>query len=150
MTTFHSTYNLHDWISQANLVKKHGRLGKFGIPLRFVTLLKYSMSYRSFHNLNKQKLLKSRAGIVFSKYMSQMLGSRSHVIYHGVEPVGPTNTTRSQARRNFSLPSEKRVALALGFRTRAKGWDLLERLDIPDDRTRQILLKVITTRKTWK
>ena len=116
VTTFHSTYNLHDWISQANLVKKNGRLGKFGIPLRFVVRFwKYSMSYRSFHNLNRQKLLKSRAGIVFSRYMSRMLGSRSYVIYHGAEPQLLSGTTRSEGEIEFFSSSRKTYCSCIGF-----------------------------------
>ena len=38
-------------------------------------------------------------------------------------------------KSSFSLPREKRIALALGFKTHAKGWDLLQKLDIPEDWT---------------
>ena len=131
VTTFHTTYSLHDWISQANLVKKHGRLGRLGIPMRFlVRLWKYSLSYKSFHNMNTNIMKKSRAGVVFSKYMAGVVpGTR--VIYHGAEPAMSPVPSKQQARTYLSLPQEKKIALAFGFRTKAKGWGLLQKVDLP-------------------
>jgi glycosyltransferase involved in cell wall biosynthesis len=136
VTTFHSTYNLHDWISQANLVKRHGKIGSFGIPLRFlIRFWKYLMSYQSYNTLNRKKLKRSKAGIVFSKYMSHAIGG-GKVIYHGAEPTTPTiSISKREARLKLALPDEGRIALALGFRTRAKGWDLLQNMKLPKNWT---------------
>jgi glycosyltransferase involved in cell wall biosynthesis len=145
VTTFHTGYSLGQWISQASLIKKSGRIGKLGIPARaLVRFWKYFLNYQAFNNLNKEKLRMSRAGIVFSHYMSERLdastnddgngGNRCHVIYHGSEPAICPPLNKKEAREIFSLPQEQghRIALAHGFRTAGKGWDILEKMKMPD------------------
>ena len=145
VTTFHTGYSLGQWISQASLIKKSGRIGKLGIPARaLVRFWKYFLNYRAFNNLNKEKLRMSAAGIVFSHYMSERLGNstsdassnggKCHVIYHGSEPALSSSLNKKEAREKFSLPQEQeyRIALALGFRTATKGWDILGKMKIPD------------------
>jgi glycosyltransferase involved in cell wall biosynthesis len=145
VTTFHTGYSLGQWISQASLIKKSGRIGKLGIPARaLVRFWKYFLNYRAFNNLNKEKLTMSAAGIVFSHYMSERLGNstsdassnggKCHVIYHGSEPALSSSLNKKEAREKFSLPQEQeyRIALALGFRTATKGWDILGKMKIPD------------------
>jgi glycosyltransferase involved in cell wall biosynthesis len=130
-TTFHSGYNLTQWISQASLIKKSGRIGKLGIPLRgAIRFWKYFLNYKAFKDLNKEKLRKSKAGIVFSSYMSKMIGG-GEVIYHGAEPAIFPKPNKKEARRIFSLPSEGHIALALGFQTVTKGWDILKKMKVP-------------------
>jgi glycosyltransferase involved in cell wall biosynthesis len=145
VTTFHTGYSLSQWISQASLIKKCGRIGKLGIPARaLVRFWKYFLNYQAFNNLNKEKLRMSTAGIVFSHYMSERLGgstndigdsasSKCHIIYHGSEPAIYPPLTKKEAREKFSLPQEHghRIALAHGFRTAGKGWDILKKMDIP-------------------
>ena len=148
VTTFHTGYSLGQWISQASLIKKSGRIGKLGIPARaLVRFWKYFLNYQAFNNLNKEKLRMSRAGIVFSHYMSERLnastnddgngGNRCHVIYHGSEPAICPPLNKKEAREKFSLPQEQghRIALAHGFRTAGKGWDILEKMKMPDEWT---------------
>ena len=147
VTTFHTGYSLGQWISQASLIKKSGRIGKLGIPARgLVRFWKYFLNYRAFTNLNKEKLRMSAAGIVFSHYMSERLGNstnndadsnggKCHVIYHGSEPALYPSPNKKEAREKFSLPQEEqeyRIALALGFRTATKGWDILGKMKMPD------------------
>ena len=145
VTTFHTGYSLGQWMSQASLIKKSGRIGKLGIPARaLVRFWKYFLNYRAFNNLNKEKLTMSAAGIVFSHYMSERLGNNTndassnggkcHVIYHGSEPAISSSLNKKEAREKFSLPQEQdyRIALALGFRTATKGWDILGKMKMPD------------------
>jgi hypothetical protein len=112
--------------------KKTGRIGTFGAPLRFASrFLKYVLNYRPFKNLNKEKLVKSNGGIVFSHYMSKILGG-GKVIYHGAEPHISDIPEKKEARSIFSLPHDDRLVLALGFRTVTKGWDIIEKMNIPN------------------
>jgi glycosyltransferase involved in cell wall biosynthesis len=145
VTTFHTGYSLGQWIGQVSLIKKCGRIGKLGIPARaLVRFWKYFLNYQAFNNLNKEKLRMSTAGIVFSHYMSERLGSstndvgssagsKCHIIYHGSEPAIYPPLTKKEAREKFSIPPEQeyRIALAHGFRTAGKGWDILKKMDIP-------------------
>ena len=141
VTTFHSgPITLSQWITPSSLVKKSGKMGKLGIPLRaLLRYWKYFLNYQAFNNITKETLRMSRAGIVFSHYMSKMLdhggggGNRCHVIYHGSEPAIYPPLNKKEAREKFSLPQEDghRIALAHGFRTAGKGWDILKKMNIP-------------------
>ena len=87
ITTFHSVYNIREWIKNAVLTKRVGRTGRLGVPARIaVRAWKRILDYRSFLNLNKEKLKLSRSGIVFSHYMHKLLGG-GEIIYHGAEPA---------------------------------------------------------------
>jgi glycosyltransferase involved in cell wall biosynthesis len=89
------------------------------------------LNYRAFHNLNKDKLRRSQAGIVFSRHLLNMIGG-GEVIYHGAESFMSSRPTKEEARTRFSLPQQGRIALALGFRTATKGWDILTKIKVPD------------------
>jgi hypothetical protein len=56
-------------------------------------------------------------------------------MYHGAEPSSqiPSQPTRKDARSRLSLPEQRRIALVLGFGTATKGWDILEKINVPDD-----------------
>jgi glycosyltransferase involved in cell wall biosynthesis len=64
---------------------------------------------------------------------SSSSSSRCHVIYHGSEPAIYPPLNKKEAREKFSLPQEDghRIALAHGFRTAGKGWDILKKMNIP-------------------
>ena len=147
VTTFHSgPITLRQWMTPSSLVKKSGKIGKLGIPLRaMLRYYKYFLNYQAFNNITKEKLRMSTAGIVFSHYMSERLGSstndvgssagsKCHIIYHGSEPAIYPPLTKKEAREKFSIPPEQeyRIALALGFRTATKGWDILGKMKLPD------------------
>ena len=134
ITTFHTGYTLRQWLSHASVVKKTGKTGALGIPARAsIRLWKYFLNYRAFNNLNKGKLAFSRAGITFSNYMSKMIGRNCHVIYHGSQPMSLVSQDKKQARKYFGLPTESRIALAAGFRTVTKGWDIIPKLKLPKE-----------------
>jgi glycosyltransferase involved in cell wall biosynthesis len=132
VTTFHSAYTLRQWMSQVLPLKKTGRIGTFGAPLRFTSrLIRYLLNYKPFKNLNKEKLAKSSSSVVFSHYMSKILGG-GRVIYHGAEPYISNMPEKKEARSIFSLPQDNRLALALGFRTITKGWDIIGKMNISE------------------
>jgi glycosyltransferase involved in cell wall biosynthesis len=131
VTTFHSAYTLREWMGQGIIVKHHGRIGKFGIPLRAaVTTWKRLVSYEAFHDINKEKLKLSNAGICFSKFMSRRIGG-GYVIYHGADPAISPPISKAKARERLFLPQDKMVAVAIGFSTATKGWDILSKIDMP-------------------
>jgi glycosyltransferase involved in cell wall biosynthesis len=57
------------------------------------------------------------------------------VVYHGAESFVPFSASKKEARSRFSLPQEGRIALAIGFRTATKGWDIFQKMTIPDSWT---------------
>ena len=135
VTTFHSGYPFKQWMSlpipiyerqtDTYIVKKAKRM---------VSLWTRLINYRSFHNLNKQKLIKSACGIAFSEFMSRTLGSQGcNVIFHGAEIQDiRSDRTKANIRKSYSIPAHGRIALALGYATATKGWDVINRMDIPD------------------
>lgn len=141
ITTFHSAYPIKQWISlvQSNPLTitdlSH-------IPIELSSrLLKYwnrILTYRSFNKSNREKMLRSAASIAFSEYMAKMLSSASYkvnVIYHGAEPNLVNQVSKEIARTNYSLPLDGKIALALGFATHTKGWNILKEMKIPDNWT---------------
>lgn len=134
VTTFHSTYNFKQWLSRVEVIKLAGQTSKLGI---FMEQWKHLLNYHSLRTLDRKKLRQSQAGIVFSNYMAKMIGG-GKVIYHGAESASIDNTaiasaTKQEARAIFSLPTDdRRIALAIGFRTGVKGWDILKKIQIPN------------------
>jgi len=132
VTTFHSAYPFKQWFNLMTSFKdasKRNMLRRFSEKvMRYWKML---LNYYSFHNLNKEKLAKSEAGIVFSHYMSRMIGS-CEVILHGAEPSSSLGISKKEARKLFNLPESGRIALALGFMTATKGWDIIQKMDIPE------------------
>jgi glycosyltransferase involved in cell wall biosynthesis len=135
VTTFHSAYPFRQWMSlpipiyerqnDTFIVRKSKRIISFWTRL---------INYQSFHVLNKKKLAKSVAGISFSEFMSRILGDqRCNVIYHGAEKQHYTlDQNKADLRKAYSLPANGRIALALGYATATKGWDVIEKMEIPD------------------
>jgi len=119
-------------MGQAMIVKREGKTGRLGIPARAtIKIWKHLVNYKAFHNINKEKLKLSYAGISFSKYMAGRIGD-GHVIYHGAEPAVLPFVPKSKAREILSLPQDKMIAVAIGFSTATKGWDILTKIDMPN------------------
>jgi hypothetical protein len=113
---------------------------------------KLLINYKSFHNLNNYKLSKSKYGIVFSESLQNLINEKrnnnqhtydnkefnssikNNIIYHGAQSVVPVSPEiKKEARTKFGLPVDKtkRIALAIGFRTDTKGWDILKKINVP-------------------
>jgi glycosyltransferase involved in cell wall biosynthesis len=166
VTTFHSEYEFRQWmrIPQIKINKreslsisekstddeKYRLLSSLKNRLYNINLYwKYLINYEAFQNQNKEKLHKSRAGIVFSDYMKTLIGtkksnkrlssSKLKLLYHGAEPAAFINgISKKDARTRFPpLPQKDtgRIALAFGFMTVAKGWDIIEKINVPDNWT---------------
>ncbi|HEY6404998.1 MAG TPA: glycosyltransferase, partial [Nitrososphaeraceae archaeon] len=122
----------NQWLSLITSIKdstKRNRLSK--VSKDAIRYWKMFLNYYSFHNLNREKLAWSKAGIVFSNYMSKMIGG-GEVILHGAEPSSSVRFSQNEARKMFNLPESGRIALALGFKTATKGWDIIEKMNIPE------------------
>jgi glycosyltransferase involved in cell wall biosynthesis len=136
VTTFHSAYTVKQWFSlgPTKTNRRNGNATKLML-YKVGDYWKRLLNYRSFHNLNKNKLRNGQSGIVFSYYMSKMIGGLAkgdiEIIYHGAQPAAFARMTKKEARAKFSLPQEGQIALALGFRTATKGWDILEKMKVP-------------------
>jgi glycosyltransferase involved in cell wall biosynthesis len=130
VTTFHSAYTFRQWMSLVvPLVNK--KFGKIGTWLRVAyDYWTHFLNYRSFKSLNTQKIGPNRKGIVFSRYLANLIPG-SHLIYHGSEPSLIPAPDKREARRKFSLPEEGNIALALGFLTATKGLDIIRKMKVP-------------------
>jgi len=182
VTTFHSAYTFKQWmniispldlknISNNTLKNQVKHFGKY-----ILQYWKFMINYKSFHDLNNEKLVKSKKGIVFSDYMKNRIkgkkrkdnnGSANNksyvndnddnsnsstddnkniIIYHGAEPSlshFPKNKDEARAKLGIYFDKydnktrrsrrRKRIALAIGFKTSTKGWDILNEIDIPEN-----------------
>jgi len=130
VTTFHSAYTFRQWMSLVvPLVNK--KFGKIGTWLHVAyDYWTHLLNYRSFNSLNTQKIGQNRKGVVFSRYLANLIPG-SHLIYHGSEPSLIPAPDKREARRKFSLPEEGNIALALGFLTATKGLDIIRKMKVP-------------------
>lgn len=141
ITTFHSAYPLKQWISLSPS-QPFMNANLSDIPTEASRrLLKYwnrIFTYRLFNKANREKMFRSAASIAFSEYMANILSTGTHkvsVIYHGAEPNLMIQPSKESARSKYSLPVDRKIALALGFATHTKGWDILREMKIPDNWT---------------
>ena len=155
ITTFHSAYTFKQWMSLIEPLKTtSGLLNQLKSKKNYLfQYWKFLINYKSFHNLNNDKLSKSKCGIVFSKYLQNLVNEKKHntqhtydnkkfnsniknrIIYHGAQSIIPplSEIKKEEARTKFGLPvnKTKRIALAIGFRTGTKGWDILKKINVP-------------------
>ncbi len=131
VTTFHTSMHFRQWMQLINIKEK----GNNNDYLRFYSLYKYwrhFINYSSMHRINKYLMAKSAYGIVLSNYMGELIPG-TKVVYHGSEPYFKTGITRIEARKKMHLPEKGKLALAQGFITNTKGWDVIRKLKMPKD-----------------
>lgn len=130
VSTLHSAYTFDQWMK---LIVPLGNrpLGGFGTILGMTyDGWTHLINYQSFISLVKQKVGPNRYGIVFSNYLANLVPG-AHLIYHGAEPSTPI-LNKKEARQKFLLPEEGRIALASGFVTATKGWNILDEMKVPE------------------
>jgi glycosyltransferase involved in cell wall biosynthesis len=131
VTTFHSAYSFTQWMRL--IVPSSGRFGRMGTFLRATyDYWTHLLNHSSFNSLNTSKIGPDRAGIVFSKYLQNLIPG-SYLIYHGSEPSVPPPTDKNEVRKKFLLPEDANIALAVGFMTATKGWDMIKKMSVPND-----------------
>jgi glycosyltransferase involved in cell wall biosynthesis len=155
VTTFHSAFTFKQWMSIVKPLKTtSGLLNQLKSEMNYLfQYWKFLINYKSFHNLNNDKLSKSKCGIVFSEYLQNLVNEKRNnnqhtydnkefntniknsIIYHGAQSIVPvlSEIKKEEARTKFGLPIDKtkRIALAIGFRTITKGWDILKKINVP-------------------
>lgn len=130
ITTFHSAYTFTQWMRLVVPLNNRS-FGRFGTFLRMAyDYWTHLLNYNSFNSLNRQKIGLNKAGVVFSKYLANLIPGTT-LIYHGAEPSCPPPMDRDEARKIFSLPEGENLALAVGFMTATKGWDIIGKMKIP-------------------
>jgi glycosyltransferase involved in cell wall biosynthesis len=131
VTTFHTSMYFKQWMRLRNIKEKDSDKDF----LRIFALYKYwqhFINYSSIHRINKKIMSKSAYGIVLSNYMRDLI-PRTNVIYHGSVPYFDTEISRVDARKKMHLPVNGRLALAQGFITNTKGWDIIKKIKMPKD-----------------
>jgi len=132
VTTFHSAYTFTQWMRL--VVPLNNRIfGRLGTFLRMAyDYWTHLLNYSSFNSLNKRKIGFNKSGVVFSKYLANIIPG-SNLIYHGAEPSISPPLDRKEVRKLFLLPEHSKIALAVGFMTATKGWDLIGKMKVPKD-----------------
>ena len=130
VTTFHSAYTFTQWMRLV-VPLNNSRFGRFGTFIRMAyDYWTHLVNYGSFNSLNRRKIGPNKAGVVFSKYLANMIPGSS-LIYHGAEPSISPPLDRREARKMFLLPEDTNIALAVGFMTATKGWDVIRKMKVP-------------------
>jgi glycosyltransferase involved in cell wall biosynthesis len=131
VTTFHSAYTFTQWMRLV-VPLNNSRFGRVGTFLRMAyDYWTHLVNYGSFNALNRRKIGPNKAGVVFSKYLANIIPGSS-LIYHGAEPSISPPFDRKEARRMFLLPEDTHIALAVGFMTATKGWDVIGKMKVPE------------------
>ena len=132
ITTFHSAYTFTQWMRLV-VPLNNRKFGSIGTLLRMAyDYWTHLINYGSFNSLNKRKIGRNKAGVVFSKYLANMIPG-STLIYHGAEPSISPPLDRKEVRKMLLLPEDANIALAIGFTTATKGWDVIRKMRIPKD-----------------
>lgn len=134
VTTFHSSYTFKQWMNLIYPTQEQSgkKMNKLDIGLQLLSKYwKHLINYRSFHDYNNYIMKKSHAGIVFSHYMANLIPG-CKVIYHGAEPCIQL-IDKKEAKRKLGLPENGRIAVLNGFLTSTKGWDIIKKMNIPDN-----------------
>jgi glycosyltransferase involved in cell wall biosynthesis len=131
VTTFHSAYTFTQWMRLV-VPLNNSRFGRVGTFLRMAyDYWTHLVNYASFNSLNRRKIGPNKAGVVFSKYLANIIPGSS-LIYHGAEPSISPPLDRKEARKMFLLPEDTNIALAVGFMTATKGWDVIGKMKVPE------------------
>jgi len=132
VTTFHSAYTFAQWMRLIVPISG-GRFGRLGTLLQTIyDYWTHILNYSSFNSLNRAKIGPNRAGIVFSKYLQNLIPG-SYLIYHGSEPSVSRPVDKTEIRKNFLLPEDANIAVAIGFMTATKGWNIIRKMRVPND-----------------
>ena len=132
VTTFHSAYTFTQWMRLV-VPLNNRKFGSIGTLLRMgYDYWTHLINYGSFNSLNKRKIGRNKAGVVFSNYLANMIPG-STLIYHGAEPSISPPLDRKAVRKMLLLPEDTNIALAIGFTTATKGWDVIRKMRIPKD-----------------
>ena len=131
VTTFHTSMYFKQWMQLRNIKEKENDKDY----LRFYSFYKYwqhFINYSSMHRINKDLKSKSAYGIVLSNYMRDLIPG-TNVVYHGSVPYFQIDKRRIEARKMMGLPEKGMLALAQGFITNTKGWDIIRKIKMPKD-----------------
>src|SRR5215208_3692845 len=132
VSTLHTVlhYNEYKEYIKELALKKEGRFAGLPTPLRAaIRRLVFEKRYKlllEIINLSKE--------IISLAKSNQSLVKRGIVIYHGAESAPSLSAKNKQEyRREFGLPTNKRLLLAFGYVGSYKGFDILSNLKLPDE-----------------
>lgn len=129
VTTFHTSMYFKQWMQLVKASKEKNDL--LNLKILYKSWIQF-INYYKFHSMNRHIMAKSSCGIVFSNYLSQLIPNTT-VVYHGSEPYYQTVVSKTEARNKLHLPHNGRLALAQGFFTNTKGWDMIKKIQMPQN-----------------
>ena len=132
VSTLHTLfpYREYEEYIKERAMRKEGRFGFLPLPLR-AAIRKWVMNQR--YGL-LQEVVKLSSDIISPANTIHKIVKRGTVIYHGAEPAQSLSAAnKQQFRKEFGLPSDKRLLLAFGYVGSYKGFDILDNLSLPKD-----------------
>ena len=132
VSTLHTVlpYNEYQEYIKEIALKKEGRFAKLPTPIRAgIRKLVLEKRYRlllEIVNLSKE--------IISLAKSNQSLVKRGTVIYHGAESSPSLSVKyKEEYRKEFELPTNKRLLLAFGYVGSYKGFDILNNIKLPNN-----------------
>jgi glycosyltransferase involved in cell wall biosynthesis len=112
------------------VLRKEGRFSY--LPVAFRAIVRKWIMERRFQLL--QEVVSASCEIVNLAATTREIIHRGVVIYHGAEPAIPfiSDKYKTKLRKEFGLPTGKRLLLAFGYVGSYKGFDLLNNIVVPN------------------
>jgi glycosyltransferase involved in cell wall biosynthesis len=130
VTTLHSVIPPEEYLEFTNQEawRKGGKFSFLPISLRaYVRKWMYKKKYtQSF------AIARLSDEVINASKTSYDLVGRGKIIYNAAEPAAVSAGSRRDLRKEFGLPADKMLLLAIGYATSAKGFDILSELSLPE------------------
>lgn len=131
VSTLHTVMPYTEYLEyiKERATRKEGRFASLPLPIR-AAIRRWALQRR--YALLLEIVNVSGEIISLAKTVQDIIKCGT-VIYHGAEPspmLSPEN--RQQYRKEFGLPEEKKLILAFGYVGSYKGFDILDKLKLPE------------------
>jgi glycosyltransferase involved in cell wall biosynthesis len=133
ISTLHTVlpYNEYQGYIKERASRKEGRFAYLPLPVR-AAIRRWVMKRR--YNLILE-VLKMSDEIISPARTIREIVKRGAVIYHGAEPAIPllSPADKVEFRKEFGLPTDKKILLAFGYVGSYKGFDILDSINLPKE-----------------
>jgi glycosyltransferase involved in cell wall biosynthesis len=112
-------------------LRKEGRFASLPLPIR--AAIRSWVMARRYHLI--LEVLKMSDEIISPARTIREIVRRGAVIYHGAEPAIPllSLTDKLEFKKEYGLPTDKKLLLAFGYVGSYKGFDILDNIHLPKE-----------------
>ena len=131
VSTLHTVMPYNEYLEyiKERATRREGRFASLPLPIR-AAIRRWALQRR--YALLLEIVNESREIISLAKTVQDIIKCGT-VIYHGAEPFPMLSSENKQEyRKEFGLPEDKRLILAFGYVGSYKGFDILDKLKLPE------------------